>query len=452
MNLLLRRVAAAVLALVGGAAIGWIIGSTLRWPMVGLVIGAATGSLIATVRDAWRGRRLMRWLRGAQEDPAPRDRGFWGELGYRVEHALRLRERRIEQEHVRLADFLSAIEASPNGVMMLDANEQIAWCNTQAADHFGIDPERDRMQRVTNLVREPTFVAHLQAGAFDEPVVFASPSGRNTLSVLVRRYGDGMNLVMSQDITERERTDAMRRDFVANVSHEIRTPLTVLSGFLETLTSVPLTAAERPRVLAMMQQQTDRIQALVDDLLSLAQLEGSPLPAADRWVDIDTLLARLYADGQVLSAGRHRIELHALGGCRLAGVESELASAMANLIGNAVRYTPDGGEIAICWRLRDSDGCAEFEVRDTGIGIAREHLPRLSERFYRVDSSRSRDTGGTGLGLAIVKHVVQRHGGELSMQSEPGKGSSFKLVFPAARTHRVAGGAAQSIDTVIASA
>jgi two-component system phosphate regulon sensor histidine kinase PhoR len=452
MNLLLRRVAAAVVALVGGAALGWILGSTLHWPMLGLVIGAATGSLIATVRDAWRGRRLMRWLRGPQEDPAPRDRGFWGELGYRVENALRLRERRIEQEQVRLAEFLSAIEASPNGVMMLDANEQIAWCNTQAADHFGIDPERDRMQRVTNLVREPAFVAHLQAGAFDEPVVFAVPGGRNTLSVLVRRYGEGMKLVMSQDITERERTDAMRRDFVANVSHEIRTPLTVLSGFLETLTSVPLTATERPRALAMMQQQTDRIQALVDDLLSLAQLEGSPLPATDRWVDIDALLARLHADAQVLSAGRHRIDLHALGGCRLAGVESELASAMANLIGNAVRYTPDGGEIAICWRLRESDGCAEFEVRDTGIGIAREHLPRLSERFYRVDSSRSRDTGGTGLGLAIVKHVVQRHGGELNIQSEPGKGSSFKLVFPAARAHRVAGGAAQPIDSVVASA
>jgi two-component system phosphate regulon sensor histidine kinase PhoR len=452
MNLLLRRVAAAVVVLVGGAALGWIIGSTLHWPMLGLVIGAATGSLIATVRDAWRGRRLMRWLRDPQEDPAPRDRGFWGELGYRVEHALRLRERRIEQEQVRLAEFLSAIEASPNGVMMVDANEQIAWCNTQAADHFGIDPERDRMQRVTNLVREPAFVAYLQAGAFDEPVVFASPGGRNTLSVLVRRYGEGMKLVMSQDITERERTDAMRRDFVANVSHEIRTPLTVLSGFLETLTSVPLTATERPQVLAMMQQQTDRIQALVDDLLSLAQLEGSPLPATDRWVDIDALLARLHADAQVLSAGRHRIDLHAPGGCRLAGVESELASAMANLIGNAVRYTPDGGEIAICWRLRESDGCAEFEVRDTGIGIAREHLPRLSERFYRVDSSRSRDTGGTGLGLAIVKHVVQRHGGELNIQSEPGKGSSFKLVFPAARAHRVAGGAAQSIDSLVASA
>jgi two-component system phosphate regulon sensor histidine kinase PhoR len=451
MNLLLRRVAGAVMALAGGAAIGWVIGNILHWPLLGLVSGAATCSLVVTIRDAWRGRRLMRWLRSAQESSAPRDSGFWGELGYRIEHSLRLRERRIEQERVRLLQFLSAIDASPNGVMMLDANEQIAWCNSQAADHFGVNPERDRMQRVTNLVRAPAFVTYLQGGPFGEPVVFAGPGGRNTLSVSVRPYGEGMKLVLSQDVTERERTDAMRRNFVANVSHEIRTPLTVLAGFVETLATVPLTTTEHPRVLAMMRQQTDRIQALVDDLLSLAQLEGSPPPAADRWIDMDALLARLHADAQLLSAGRHHVELNALAGCQIAGVESELISAMDNLIGNAIRYTPDGGEIAICWRFRDSDGCAEFEVRDTGIGIAREHLPRLSERFYRVDSSRSRDTGGTGLGLAIVKHVVQRHGGELVVQREPGKGSTFKLVFPAARVRRAAGGTTRHADAVAAS-
>ncbi len=452
MNLLLRRVAAAVMAWAGGAALGWVVGSILRWPLLGLACGAAIGALAVTVRDGWRGRRLMRWLRGAQDRPAPRDSGLWGELGYRIERSLRLREHRIDQEQARLQQFLSAIEASPNGVMMLDANEQITWCNSPAADHFGIDPERDRMQRVTNLVRAPAFVAHLQSGPFDEPVVFASPGGRITLSVLVRPYGEGMKLVLSQDITERERTDAMRRDFVANVSHEIRTPLTVLAGFVETLVSVPLTAAELPRVLAMMRQQTDRIQALVDDLLSLAQLEGSPLPAADRWIGMDALLSRLQVDAQLLSAGRHRIELIAAGGCQVAAVEGEMVSAMNNLVGNAVRYTPDGGAIEIRWRLRDSDGCAEFEVRDNGIGIAREHLPRLAERFYRVDGSRSRDTGGTGLGLAIVKHVAQRHGGELDIRSEPGKGSNFRLVLPAARVRRGADGAAGSTAAVVASA
>jgi two-component system, OmpR family, phosphate regulon sensor histidine kinase PhoR len=196
---------------------------------------------------------------------------------------------------------------------------------------------------------------------------------------------------------------------------------------------VPLTTAEQPRVLNLMRQQTDRIQSLVGDLLTLAQLEGSPRPDADRWVAVDGLLSQLQADALALCAGRHRIALDVLGGCLVAGIETELSSAMGNLIGNAIRYTPDGGAIDIAWRVRDSDGCAEFEVRDSGIGIAKEHLPRLTERFYRVDGSRSRDTGGTGLGLAIVKHVAQRHGGELDIQSEPGKGSSFKLIFPAAR-------------------
>jgi len=452
MNLILLRVASALMAMAIGAALGWIVGSLVHWPHLGVVVGAALSVGLVALRDAGKGRQLRAWLRGGQDQPAPRGTGLWGELGYRVERSLRLRERETAQEQTRLQQFLSAIEASPNGVMMLDANDQITWCNSRAADDFGIDPERDRLQRVTNLVRAPAFVAHLQLGKLDEPVVFASPKGRATLSVLVRPYGEGMKLVLSQDITERERTDAMRRDFVANVSHEIRTPLTVLAGFVETLATVPLTAIEHPRVLTLMRQQTDRIQSLVSDLLTLAQLEGSPRPDADRWVTVDTLLQSVLVDAQALSCGRHRITLEAQAGSQVAGVETELSSAMANLVSNAVRYTPDGGTIDIHWRIRDSDGCAEYEVRDSGIGIAREHLPRLTERFYRVDGSRSRDTGGTGLGLAIVKHVAQRHGGELDIQSEPGKGSSFKLVFPAARVRVNAGRAAGAAVATDASA
>ena len=450
MNLILRRVAGALIALAVGAGLGWVVGSLLRWPLLGALVGAALLVALLTLRDAWRGRRLRAWLRGAQDTPAPRNTGFWGELGYRVERALRLREQQAAQEQSRLQQFLSAIEASPNGVMMLDADEQIAWCNSPAADHFGIDPERDRLQRVTNLVRSPAFVAYLQLGRFEDPVVFTSPRGRATLSVLVRPYGEGMKLVLSQDITERERTDAMRRDFV-DVSHEIRTPLTVLAGFVETLATVPLTTAEQPRVLNLMRQQTDRIQSLVNDLLTLAQLEGSARPDADRWIAIDGLLNQALADAQALSAGRHRIALQAQPGCQVAAVEPELASAMGNLVSNAIRYTPGGGAIDIAWRLRAHDGCAEFEVRDSGIGIAKEHVPRLTERFYRVDGSRSRDTGGTGLGLAIVKHVAQRHGGELDIQSEPGKGSCFKLVLPAARV-KVAIGTAIAAPAAAASA
>ena len=413
--------------------------------LVGFIVGDAAagvlgGALLALaglgVQQAWRGRKLLEWLRGAQQQNAPRDTGFWGELGYRIERALRNKDLALVEEKLRLKQFLAAIEASPNGVMLLDDSEQIEWCNSVAAEHFGLDPQRDRRQRITNLVRTPAFVAHLGGDDFVEPIVFASPTGQATLSVLVRPYGAGLKLLLSQDITERERSDAMRRDFVANVSHEIRTPLTVLSGFVETLVQLPLSEAERRRVLVMMEQQTDRMQALVGDLLTLAQLEGSPRPAPDRWVALRPILQRAAEDAMALSAGRHAIELQGGEDTELAGSESELLSAVSNLCNNAVRYTPEGGRITLRFMRRD-DGSAELAVSDTGIGIAREHLPRLTERFYRVDGSRSRDTGGTGLGLSIVKHVVQRHGGEIDIQSEPGKGTTFRLVLPALRVRRL---------------
>jgi two-component system phosphate regulon sensor histidine kinase PhoR len=432
------RLVAAWLIVLAGSAGGWLAGVLAhlptRWCMFA---GAVVAVTIMVLLDTLGAHRLMRWLRGSQEGPAPRGRRFWGEVGYRVERALRLREKSLEQERQRLTQFLSAIEASPNGVLLLDAGERIEWCNSVAADQLGLDPVR-----VTNLVRAPAFVAHLQAGRFGEPFTIPSPHGAGTLSVLVRPYGDGQKLVLTQDITERERHEAMRRDFVANVSHEIRTPLTVLAGFVETMGNLPLTEVERKRVLGLMRQQTDRMQNLVGDLLTLAQLEGSPRPPADQWVALGPLLKRVEADAQSLSNGRHQVQLRIDDAdVALAGSESEMFSAVSNLANNAVRYTPEGGRVELSWRAR-ADGGGEIEVRDTGIGIAKEHLPRVTERFYRVDSSRSRDTGGTGLGLSIVKHVVQRHGGELDVQSDLGKGSSFRLVFPASRVRRQAAQAA----------
>jgi two-component system, OmpR family, phosphate regulon sensor histidine kinase PhoR len=437
------RVVSLLVGLVAGAVLGWFVGSLVGAGRWGELAGAALGAGVVAVLDAVRGQRLLRWLRATQAridspmKPAPRDAGFWGEVGYRVEKALRTHEQETAAEHERLRQFLEAIEASPNGVLLLDADERIEWCNARAADHFGLDPVRDQRQLVTNLLRAPAFVDHLQRGNLDTPIEFQSPRGRATIQVLVRTYGAGQKLLLSQDVTDRERMDSMRRDFVANVSHEIRTPLTVLAGFVDTLASVPLSATERPRVFELMRQQTTRIQTLVDDLLTLAQLEGSPRPSSDQWVKADALVKRVAAEAELLSAGRHEFALDVQPGLELAGSEAELASAMANLLGNAVRYTPDGGRIALRWQQRESDQRALFEVRDNGIGIAREHIPRLTERFYRVDGSRSRETGGTGLGLAIVKHVVTRHGGELEIESEPGKGSTFRLLLPAVRVRSV---------------
>ena len=428
---LLPRLLVTLLTTVLGAGVGWLVPHR-EGLSFGAMLGCALGLGAIALRDTVRGYQLIDWLRGSQAGEAPRHAGLWGELAYRIERAIRSREQQAQIERNRLTQFIAAIEASPNGVMLLDANDQIEWCNSLAADHFNLDPHRDRRQPVTNLVRAPAFVAYLQAQRFDEAVEVPDPPGRRVLSILVRTYDKDQKLVLSQDITERERSDGMRRDFVANVSHEIRTPLTVLAGFIETMANLPLTEVERKRVLVLMGQQADRMGTLVSDLLILAQLEGSPRPTAERWVALKPLLEQVASDARVLSAGRHTINFPAAPAMQIAGAHTELLSAIGNLVSNAVRYTPDGGSITLSCDTQ-TDGAAVIAVTDTGVGIAREHLPRLTERFYRVDGSRSRDTGGTGLGLAIVKHVAQRHGGELDIQSELGKGSTFRLVFPAVR-------------------
>jgi two-component system phosphate regulon sensor histidine kinase PhoR len=440
-----------------GAALGYALGLRLGLPLAGAWSGAVLGLAVQSLRDVRATRRLETWLHLAKADvrapEAPRLPGFWRELAYRLESALRERERRVDQEGQRLAQFLCAIEASPNGVLLLDPGDHILWCSRMAAGHFALDPQRDIGQRITNLVRAPGFVAHLHAlnltgpGALPpvqprEPVLMPSPARNLNLSVLAVRYGADLRLVVSQDVTDSQRNEAMRRDFVANVSHEIRTPLTVLVGFIDTLAELPLGEAERARVVGLMRQQSQRMQMLVDDLLTLAHIEGSTPPSPDRWVDLAELQAQVRVEAEGLSRGRHAISWSDTSGNRpveleleLAGNEGELRSAWTNLLSNAVRYTPEGGAIRCELQLR-RDGRLELSVSDSGIGIAAEHLPRLTERFYRVDGSRSRATGGTGLGLAIVKHVVQRHGGELQISSQPGRGSTFTMVLPAARVRR----------------
>ncbi len=442
MRWLLPRLLSGLAGTGGGILIGYLLGAD-RGAFIGGLLAGLLSFAAVVVRDSARGWRLLTWLRGSQGEAAPRDAGCWGEVAYRIEKNLRSFEREAQWERDRLGQFVLAMEASPNGVLLLDDADQIEWCNARAADHFRLDPVRDRRQPVTNLVRSPAFVSYLQSAEFDNPITFHEPGARGSLQVTIRRYGTNSKLVLSQDMTERERADAMRRDFVANVSHEIRTPLTVLSGFLETMRNLPLSETEQKRVITLMTQQAERMGNLVGDLLTLARLEGSPRPAADGWVSLSGILAQVEAEARALSAGRHVLAFAAVGDALIAGSESELRSAVGNLVNNAVRYTPDGGSIDVRWNIT-TNGSGELTVTDSGRGIAREHLSRLTERFYRVDGSRSRESGGTGLGLAIVKHVIQRHGGELDIESEPGQGSTFRLVLPAARVGEAAGPAARA--------
>ena len=415
---------------------GLTLGHHLGFSWAGALIGLLAAEAGLALREDWRGRRLLQWLRRDPDAPAPTLPGRWGDAAYQIEKALRTRERALAEAHASQAQFLQAFEATPNGVLLLDAQQHVVWCNRVAADHLGLDPDRDRLQLVTNLVRQPAFVEHLQAGVTGEAVIMPSPRHQGSLSILVRPYAQDRVMVLLQDVSEREKADAMRREFVSHVSHEIRTPLTVLAGFIETLQSLELPAEERQRILTLMQQQSSRMQSLVTDLLVLARLEGSPRPPVDQWVPLDGLLSRIRAEVNGLSRGRHEIVFPGPTGLEVAAQESELHSAIGNLVFNAARYTPEGGRIEVHARA-DSDGQALIEVQDSGIGIAREHIPRLTQRFYRVDPSRSRETGGTGLGLAIVKHAIQRHGGELLIDSELGRGSRFSLRLPSARVRQV---------------
>lgn len=429
----LLRLGAAVATLLLCVALGVLVARPFG-VLAGLCCALAVALCALIAAQAHGRQRLLAWLRSdAQGAPPPAGLAALalGDVGYELRRVLRRRDLRITQERQRSTQFLTAVQASPIGVMLLDAEHRIGWCSRVAADHLGLDPQRDIAQAVTNLVRAPAFVEHMASGAAGQPVAFPGAAGMR-VSVRVQPYGEGLKLVLTEDITEPERAEQMRRSFVANVSHEIRTPLTVLAGFVESMSQLPLGDAERQRMLALMAAQAQRMQALVSDLLTLAQLEGSPRPPLDQWTAVDALMARVQVDAAGLSAGRHELHFDAGDGAMLAGSHSELHSALGNLVANAVRYTPGGGRIDVRWNVQH-DGWGVLRVDDTGIGIAAEHLGRLTERFYRVDGSRSRDTGGTGLGLAIAKHVVQRHGGEIEIRSEPGRGSSFALRLPPAR-------------------
>jgi two-component system phosphate regulon sensor histidine kinase PhoR len=422
----------------------WVLHSAIG-VMTGVLAGVVLGAMGWFFFDLSRGMRLLRWLRVGDTSNVAMRTGLWGEVSDRSRRLIRAKEKETSDSQNRLHDFLGALQASPNGVALLDSEGRIEWFNQIAGTHFGLDAQRDMLQHLGNLVRDPGFARYFSSHNYQHELAMpgreSTPGRPVNLSVNLHPYGDGRLLLLSRDVTALEQAEAMRRDFVANVSHEIRTPLTVLGGFVETLQTLPLTDHERERYLDLMAQQADRMQTLVSDLLTLSRLEGSPPPSASDWVSMPALMRQLEQDGQALSAvltptseRRHELVFESsLDGC-IAGVASELLSAMNNLVSNAIRYTPSGGAIRVRALLLP-DARAEFSVQDAGPGIASEHIPRLTERFYRVDRSRSRDTGGTGLGLAIVKHVAQRHGAELKIDSSLGKGSTFSILFPASRVN-----------------
>ncbi len=412
--------------------------------LVALVLGGsgvalavlAVGAVVIVAHHLRHLDQITQWAGGAFDAQVPHGRGAWVTTFAAIHR--RVRQRAAHERDLRqvIERFQQVAAAMPDGIVVLDASNRIDWANPRAQAQLGLDLGRDHGQPIVNLVRQPEFVRYLETGDYGESIVVGSSrdAGRMLALQLVPFAAD-QKLLMSRDVTEMEAVARMRRDFIANVSHELKTPLTVVSGFIETLQDLDLDEAQRTRFLQLMQEQARNMQRLVADLLTLSALESEHNPLADERFAIAPLLLELSADAKALSRGQHQVELDIGDAATVQGSRDELASAFGNLVSNAIRYTPAGGTITLSWRV-DADGSGVFEVRDTGIGIAPEYLPRLTERFYRVDRSRSRATGGTGLGLAIVKHVVLRHQAQLEIDSERGKGSRFAIRLPARRVQR----------------
>lgn len=406
--------------------------------VLGLLAGHAWGGLVlglalVVMRLLWVVARLSQWLDRPETPPPSRIAGGWlADLGQRLRRA-RAAQRRRDRRWLRLIrEYRRAADALPDAVVALDADNRILGFNPPSRAQLGLR-QRDVGLPIDHLIRQPAFIQYLQAADWNRDVeVPASDDPSQVLNVHVFPYVQGRRLLIARDVTRLQRLQAMRQDFVANVSHELRTPLTVLAGYIETLLD---TEDELPedlsRILQHMHLQSERMRRIVEDLLLLSRLETTS-PSEDQFepVHVPAMLETIAEVAEQLSAGEgHRIDHEIAPGLRMRGMTRELDSLFSNLVFNAVKYTPAGGTVTIGWS-RDERGLV-FEVRDTGIGIAAHHIPRLTERFYRVDVGRSRSRGGTGLGLAIVKHVLLRHRGRLEIESEVGKGSVFRCIFPA---------------------
>ncbi len=434
MNAVLAELLTAIVLTALAALIGWFAAGE-----IGAEVMTLSAVALFFLRQLWMVLRLIHWAGCPLGTPTPSASGAWGAVFDALHRRGRLASAEREQATQELDRFRRAAEALPDGVMILDGHRAIEWMNLQAEVCLGLKGSVDTGSRITHLLREPEFLDYL-----DSPdhrgVPLQLHTQRNpgrSLQLQAAPFAAGRTLLLVRDVTQLQKLATMRRDFVANVSHEQKTPLTVTLGFVETaldaLNDTP--PHEIAQYLQTAVEQARRMQQLIDDLLTLSSLETDSPPLEDP-IDAAALLTDIGNEVQALSGGRHRISLENQGPRGLLGNARELRSAFANLAGNAVRYTPDGGEIVLRWSAEGTENAVggRFSVRDSGIGITREHLPRLTERFYRVDRGRSREAGGTGLGLAIVKHVLERHQAALQIESEPGRGSVFSAVFP---PHRI---------------
>lgn len=414
----------AVLFALAAMLAGWLFGHPLTFLLVATLL-----YLAYQLRNL---RRLEYWLRDGHYGSVPDMPGVWGDIFYHIHRMWRRDRKRKRRLADLLKEFRSSTAAMPDGTVVLNRLWEIEWFNDAARRLLGLRQPQDIGQRIGNLLRHPDFIQYLSRGEYDEPVQIPAPGNdQQRLSLKLVPYGVGQRLLLVRDVTRLHELEQMRREFVANASHELRSPLTVLTGYLEAMRDDAKLNEEWEGPLTEMQRQAERMRGIVQDLLELSRLESGGGDAPMEVVDVPGMLARVREAALALGYGPQEVKLRADAGLHLMGAEAELYSAFSNIVFNAMKFTSKDGRVDIRWYRDGEEAC--LAVSDTGRGIAAEHLPRITERFYRVDKARQRALGGTGLGLAIVKHALQRHNGQLEVSSVLGRGSEFICRFKGER-------------------